>query len=277
MNKTIRGILDVVLFVVCFFMIQYVVTIGVYTASAWFDGEPWAEISDRLVHGRFYMSGKLLVATSALASGLTITIFTYARWAVVSRTWLASHPWTTLIWVALMAIGTILPSQWLQEQMDFTLPEKTVQLFEAIMGEPAGYLAIGILVPIAEELVFRGAILRTLLNLFNKNMHWVAILVSAILFGAMHGNLPQFVHATLIGLILGWMYYRTHSIVPGIVFHWINNTVAYIMFNLMPQMADGKLIDMFQGNSRTMWLGLAFSFCVLVPSMYQLFYRLKRN
>ena len=144
------------------------------------------------------------------------------------------------------------------------------------MGEPTGYLAIGILAPLAEELVFRGAVLRTLLRLLGPRRHGLAILVSAVLFGAVHLNLPQFVHATLIGLLLGWMYYRTNSIISGVVFHWINNTVAYIMFNLMPQMADGKLIDLFHGDSRMMWMGLAFSVCILLPSLLQLSIRLKR-
>ena len=277
MNKTLRGLLDIVLFVVVFFLIQYIVTCGVNAVYAWSSGETWAEISAKLIHGSFNMSGKLLVAVSILGSVLTMTVFIYTKWAPVSREWLASHPWATLIWVVFMALGSILPSQWLQEQMNLTMPEGTERLFEAIMGERVGYLAIGILVPIAEELVFRGAILRTLLNLFNKNMHWIAILISALLFGAVHGNRPQFVHATLIGLFLGWMYYRTGSIIPGIVFHWINNTVAYVMFNLMPWMADGKLIDLFHGDSRTMWLGLAFSLCVLIPSIFQLYLRMKRN
>ncbi len=277
MNKIVRGLLDVVLFIIVFFLIQYIASQGVSAVYAWSSGEPWAEISAKLIHGSFKMSGKLLVAISVLGSVLTMTVFIYTKWSPVSREWLASRPWKTLTWVVFMALGSLLPAQWLQEQMNLTLPAGTERLFEAIMSEPVGYLAIGILVPIAEELVFRGAILRTLLNLFSKNMHWVAILISALLFGAVHGNRPQFVHAMLIGLILGWMYYRTGSVVPGIVFHWINNTVAYVMFNLMPWISDGKLIDLFHGNSRTMWLGLVFSLCVFIPSIFQLYLRMKRK
>ncbi|MGI6242248.1 MAG: CPBP family intramembrane glutamic endopeptidase [Prevotella sp.] len=277
MNKIVRGLLDIVLFIVVFFLIQYFITLGVNAIAAWNNGEVWQEISTRLIHSNFNMSGKLLVVTSVLSSVLTMTVFIYAKWAEVSRVWLASHPWLTLVWVVIMALGTILPSEWLQEQINVTMPENTVRLFEAIMGEPTGYLAIGILAPLAEELVFRGAILRALLKLFDSKLHWIPILLSALLFGAMHGNYPQFIHASLIGLILGWMYYRTDSIVPGVVFHWVNNTVAYVMFNLMPQMADGKLIDLFHGDSRTMWLGLGFSLCLLIPSFFQLNLRLKHN
>lgn len=124
--------------------------------------------------------------------------------------------------------------------------------------------------------MFRGAILRKLLTLFGKQKHWIAIAVSAALFGLLHGNLPQFIHAFVIGLLLGWLYYRTDSIIPGILFHWVNNTVAYIMFHIMPQMQDGKLIDLFHGDQKTMYLGLLFSLCIFIPSLLQLNQKLKK-
>jgi membrane protease YdiL (CAAX protease family) len=178
--------------------------------------------------------------------------------------------------VVILALGTILPSQWFVERMEITLPESTEKLFESIMGEPLGYVAIGILAPLVEELVFRGAILRTLLKLFDRKWHWVPIVISALIFGAVHMNVPQFVHAALIGLLLGWMYYRTDSIVPGVAFHWVNNTVAFVMFHMMPQMNDGKLIDLFHGNHTTMMLSLLFSLCIFLPALFQLTSRLKR-
>ena len=191
--------------------------------------------------------------------------------------WLASHPWATLVWVALLALGTILPSEWLIEWQQISLPEAQQKLFEDIMGEPTGYLAIGILGPLAEEVVFRGAILRALLKLFDRKWYWAAIFVSALLFGVAHGNAAQFTHAVIIGLILGWLYYRTESVIPGVLFHWVNNTVAYVMFNIMPQMADGKLIDLFHGNERMVWMGIAFSFCIIIPSIFQLHLRLRKG
>ena len=125
-------------------------------------------------------------------------------------------------------------------------------------------------------MVFRGAILRALLNLTGNRRHWVAIVCSALIFGLVHMNLAQGLHAFLIGLLLGWFYYRTGSILPGIALHWVNNSVAYLMFNLMPELADGKLIDLFHGSDRTMYLGLAFSLCVALPSMFQLALRMRR-
>ena len=144
------------------------------------------------------------------------------------------------------------------------------------MKQPLGYLVIGILAPIAEELIFRGAILRVLLDVFGRKGRWPAIALTALIFAVIHGNLAQGTHAFIIGIVLGWLYACTRSVLPGIVLHWVNNSTAYIMFHLMPNMEDGKLIDFFHGNEKTMYLGLFFSFCIFIPAIFQLAARMKR-
>lgn len=272
MKNNVRGILDIALYAIMFLIIQLFFTYIMAFAMIWIDGDTFNEALAALANGK--QAGKM-IAVSVLGNAMMICLFTKLKWAPISRSWLKSKPWGVLFWSACLALGTILPSEWIVEQIQYTMPESAAQLLESIMGEPWGYLAVGILAPIAEELVFRGAILRTLLNLTGQRRHWIAIAISAVIFGAAHGNLPQFVHATLIGLLLGWMYYRTKSILPGVLFHWVNNTVAYIMFNIMPQMADGKLIDLFHGSKNMMLLGLFFSFCILIPSLLQLCQRMK--
>lgn len=274
-KSNLHAALDILLYIVVFFLIQYVFVVATGVIGMWTGGQDWSTIGQAFVSGGFSLSGKMLVVATVLSSVLTLCLFAKLGWGPVSRNWLRSKPWGVLFWAAFAALGTILPSEWMVERMEYSLPEATEKLFEQIMGEPLGYLAIGILAPLAEELVFRGAVLRKLLAIFGEKWHWAAIVISALVFGAVHGNLPQFVHATLIGLLLGWMYYRTGSILPGVMFHWINNTVAYLMFNLMPQMADGKLIDLFHGDSRMMALGIIFSLFILVPSVLQLNQRMR--
>ena len=163
----------------------------------------------------------------------------------------------------------------LYEHLGIEMDESTERIFEGLMKEPWGYVAIGILAPLAEEVVFRGAILRTLLDMMSKKNHWVAIMISAALFGVVHGNTAQFVNALLMGLLLGWMFYRTKSLVPGILLHWVNNTVAYVMANLVPS-SDGKLIELFHGDEKTMYYAVGFSLCIMIPSFIQLVIRLQK-
>lgn len=222
-------------------------------------------------------SALALVISTAASSIVTIALFAFCKWSPFSRTYLQSRPWAALIWIVLLACGTIIPSMWLLELLGAEMPEQTQQLFEQLMSRPEGYIAVGILAPVAEEMVFRGAILRTLLTAMNRHYHWVAIMISALLFGAMHGNIAQFVHATLLGLLLGWMYYRTDSIVPGIVLHWVNNTAVFVLYKLLPQSIDCKLVDLFGGNERMVWAALGFSLCILLPSLFQVTLRLRKS
>ena len=212
-----------------------------------------------------------IILTTVLFSVAVMTVFLLAKWSEVSKHWIRKRPWVTLVWCVVAALGAIIPSVWLQEHMP-ELPNIAEDTFDMIMRDRWGYLSIGLLAPLAEELVFRGAILRSLLRWTKQP--WVAIAISAIFFAAAHLNPAQLPHAFLVGLLLGWMYYRTDSIVPCVVYHWVNNTVAYVMYNLYPS-ADLTLLDLF-GSERTALMAVGFSFCLLLPALFQLNMRLEK-
>jgi len=212
-----------------------------------------------------------MIISMCAFSVVTMAVFLTARWTVVSRHWVRTRPWTVLIWCVIAALGALIPSVWLQEQMP-TLPNFVEQEFDMILKDRWGYLVIGLLAPLAEEMVFRGAVLRSLLK-WRENP-WVGIVISAVLFALIHVNPAQMPHAFLIGLLLGWMYWRTDSIVPGVAYHWVNNTVAYVMYNLYSN-PDLTLLDLF-GSQRTVWMALGFSLLILLPSLFQLNMRLRK-
>ena len=274
MSKKNKEILNVLWYLVVFVLIQLGVTYATLFIEMALHPQTDADLNTSIKN--LLSNDTTLVLISVIGSVLTIALFVWRKWVVLSRTYLRSNPWFTLLWVVFLGLGSILPLQWIYEQLNISLSMEMEEMFKSIMGNRWGYLALGILAPLAEEMVFRGAILRTLLNYFNGRMYWVPIIVSALLFGLVHGNMAQLLNAFLIGILLGWMYYRTESIVPGIVLHWVNNTVAYTMYKLMPQMNDGKLIDFFHGNNRLMYMGLACSLLVFIPSLYQLYIRLRK-
>ena len=216
-------------------------------------------------------SATSFILTTALFSVVTVVVFLWAKWSEVSRHWIRKRPWVTLIWCVVAALGAIIPSVWLQEHMP-ELPNLAEDAFDMIMKDRWGYVAVGLLAPLAEELVFRGAILRALLQWCSKP--WVGIALSALFFAVAHMNPAQFPHAFLIGLLLGWMYYRTDSIIPGIVYHWINNSVAYVMYNLYPN-PDITLTDLF-GSERTVLMAVGFSLLIFLPALFQLNARLEK-
>ena len=214
-------------------------------------------------------TGIILITT--VYSVITAVVFLWAKWSVLSPHWIRKRPWVILIWCVVAALGAIIPSVWIQEHMP-ELPNFAEDTFDLILKDRWGYVAIGLLAPLVEEIVFRGAILRALLQWCSKP--WVGIAISALLFAVAHMNPAQLPHAFLIGLLLGWMYYRTDSIIPGIVYHWINNSVAYVMYNLYPS-SDITLTDIF-GSERTVLMAVGCSLCILLPALFQLNQRLEK-
>ena len=86
-------------------------------------------------------------------------------------------------------------------------------------------------VPIVEEIVFRGIVLEGLVNVTNRV---VAVVLSALIFAGVHaaGGARQMTTAFMIGLVFGWLYLQTRSIVPTSVAHIIYDTVA--LYPLIP-------------------------------------------
>ena len=95
-----------------------------------------------------------------------------------------------------------------------------------MLSTPLGLIAAGILVPITEEIAFRGILVGGMLRMRLKP--WLAILLPALVFGLAHGTYTQFVGTTIFGIICGWLYWRTGSIIPGIIIHIVNNSLTAI-------------------------------------------------
>ena len=248
-----------IIYLVVFIGIQFVG--GSVVQGAW-----------KLISGSVDLTTAMLIVTTVFVSVLTIAIFLLTHWAEVSPRWLRTRPWMVLTWSVIAALGAIIPSAWLQEQMP-ELPNWAENEFDMLLSNRWGYLAIGLLAPFAEELVFRGAILRSLLS--SRLSPLIAIIISAFFFALIHMNPAQMPHAFLIGLLLGWLYYRTGSILPGMAFHWANNSVAYVLYNIYPS-SDLKLIDLFQGSERNVLMAVGFSLLILIPAIFQLHLWMRR-
>ena len=67
-------------------------------------------------------------------------------------------------------------------------------------------LAVCIVGPIAEELVFRGMIFGKLRRAFS---FWPAAIISGIMFGVFHMNIMQGVYASVLGVLLAYVYEKT--------------------------------------------------------------------
>ncbi len=116
------------------------------------------------------------------------------------------------------------------------LPDLMQDTFQSMGKDFFGIVSICIIGPILEELLFRGAIMGHMLKKY-KNPK-TAILLSALIFGIIHGNPAQIPFAILMGLVLGAVYYRTGSLVPCIFMHVLNNSFSTTLSNLYPDVSS---------------------------------------
>lgn len=86
-------------------------------------------------------------------------------------------------------------------------------------------VGLGIITPIAEELMFRGLIYRRIRCMIGPKQ---AIIVSGLVFGMYHGNLVQGIYGFLVGCILAWLYEKYGSLKAPILFHVCANLVSVI-------------------------------------------------
>ncbi|MGN0202793.1 MAG: lysostaphin resistance A-like protein [Candidatus Cryptobacteroides sp.] len=144
----------------------------------------------------------------------------------------------------LLAAVAMIAASMMLELVNSFLPEMSEQLkstMEMMTGGPLipSLVCVGIFAPLFEEWMCRGIVLRGLLN-YNRVRPGkeqngkgispaLAIVISALFFAAIHGNLWQGVSAFLIGCLFGYVYYRTGSLKLTMLMHCVNNTFSVLL------------------------------------------------
>ena len=136
-------------------------------------------------------------------------------------------------------------------------------LFISLCKTPLGFLSVAIFAPIVEELLFRGTLEEKFLQ--QGYSPTKAIIISSLIFGLIHLNPVQIPFAFCIGSVFGWLYYKTRSVVPGIIGHFLNNaSAATLMATLPPKEAKTTTIELI-GTIPT-YLIIVLSFLGMIVS-----------
>ncbi|ATB38736.1 CAAX amino terminal protease family protein [Cystobacter fuscus] len=116
----------------------------------------------------------------------------------------------------------VLPGSWNDYDVSgIFLGQSPVELAFIVAG-------LGIGAPLCEEFFFRGVFFRGLLA--RGGPPWRALFFSAALFSAFHLDRMGFVSRLELGLVFGWLLWRTGSLWPGILAHAANNLVSTALF-----------------------------------------------
>ncbi|MCA9220886.1 MAG: CPBP family intramembrane metalloprotease, partial [Planctomycetales bacterium] len=173
-----------------------------------FAGLPWLA----LWHGRVRLRNGFQLRLAPWPSFIAAVILGLSSWALAHE---------IVVWRAQTGGETSLP----REQLE--------ALLKSWRTAPAWLIvaALAIAPACGEELFFRGYLLGAMRNRWRPA---TAILASAILFGLFHLITTQmlaaerFITSASLGVLLGWVCYRTRSVWPGIVLHACNNTLLLL-------------------------------------------------
>ena len=93
-------------------------------------------------------------------------------------------------------------------------------------------VGIGLIIPVCEELLFRGLLYMRMRQFMNVNY---AILLSALIFAFIHGNIIQGVYAFIIGIIAAWFYEKYGSLKAPLLIHIAANLTALLYTSFLQQ------------------------------------------
>ena len=110
------------------------------------------------------------------------------------------------------------------------------KIMQDLTGGPfwSSFLVVAIFAPVFEEWLCRGMVLRGLLTKMKPG--W-AIVISALFFAVIHMNPWQALNAFIIGLVMGYVYYRTGCLWLTMLIHFVNNSIGVVLGHI-PSLSD---------------------------------------
>lgn len=173
-----------------------------------------------------------VVLFELLALGLT---WMFIKWRNHDLDWLGLGSWPKLknlrlvipaagVYIVL-SVASFVVIEMLQTGVDLN-QEQSVG-FESASGSleiTLAFLSLVILTPLTEEVLMRGFMFRNLNRVFG---FVVAALISATIFGILHGQVNLFIDTFVLGLVLAWLVNKTNSLWPAIALHMLKNSIAF--------------------------------------------------
>lgn len=220
---------DALLYILCGF--------GLFTASGWLAGLVLGEQTDTLLFSVWvYVSNILFLGGTALTLGAARGKLSLAEIGLVPPRW----RWT---WIG-VAVGLVLLLLPVRGGLGLLVEYLLNGNMDSLMArsqliQPEGttwfsflltLLFVGVLVPLSEELFFRGAIYTTLRDHLPV---WAAVLISSVIFGLGHADSLGVVAASFVmGVVNAIVFEKTRSIWVPVAIHAANNSLAIILVYL---------------------------------------------
>jgi uncharacterized protein len=149
-----------------------------------------------------------------------------------------------------------LSEEWLKKAKELEQTYKDVMLNMAYMKNTGDFILAILVMALApaifEEVLFRGAFQQIFIQ-WTKNA-WVGIIITSILFSAIHFSYFGFLPRIALGMILGLIFYYTNNLWLSILQHFLNN--AFIVAQLYIVQSQGKSVEEAMDETMPVWWGL---------------------
>lgn len=213
-----------------------------------------------------------LFVTYVLTFGITL-LYAYTFWKVRTK----DQPKPTRILnfrksspiLILWGIILIIASGVVIEPLLELFPPKWFNMLSGYMGSGIWAIMTAVLAaPILEELLFRGVIQRSITMKYGG---LTGVVVAAAIFGIIHFNPVQVVNAFVVGLILGFIYYKTNSLISVMIIHAVNNAMAYLIWTISEDKSQFNMIRDSINSDMLYYIIYGVALAVTVVSFVRMF------
>ncbi|GAB6088474.1 CPBP family intramembrane glutamic endopeptidase [Spirochaeta dissipatitropha] len=191
-----------------------------------------------------WLDGFSIVASGGIAVWLAFrflspdSVFPDLKRRPVARDWVMAG------FFALLAYFLSLFAAIMLAMLPFIPQESNVEMLMELMPKSmiVRLLLMAVCVPIIEEILYRGVVLGQLVR---KMRPGYAVLVSAVIFGAIHLDPFQSLYTFFLGLFLGWFYLRTRNLRLTIWIHVVFNSYGLLISELQLEQYGEEVVLMY--------------------------------
>lgn len=143
----------------------------------------------------------------------------------------AAGPGMTIVWIIIGFFGAYAGQviAGLIETYAFGITqgsENTSNIMDAVREVPAFVLIVVVFAPVLEEIIFRKILFG---EIYKRTNFFVAVLISALVFGAVHGDFLHLLQYFVMGVVFAALYVQTKRIIVPIITHSLMNLMVVII------------------------------------------------
>ena len=209
---------------------------------------------------------------------LVPTIWLVKRWHTMNVKSYIRFEFKSVWQILLAVVGTlaILPTSIFIENAVmrfFPMPDifrkMGEEIFKAYSFEGFLWLILVVCITpaICEETLFRGYVQRT----FERTMGWKSVLLVGVIFGLYHMQPLGLISLSMLGIFLGYLFYRSKSLLPSMAAHFTNNFIAIYLLYKTPKIGGIDLAGTAQ--IPVVWLIVSVVLTLLIITIYEISYK----